>query len=579
MNFLENTLIHLEDDLCSLYSCLFVNRYWCRHTIPLLWSQPFELVKETSTHKIIRTYISCLPKETKKRFRIGGIKLPNYEKTLFDYPKFLKKFNTQKFCRALNKTFLTNNTISPLYFYSNKSKNKFSNILRKQIKLFKGFYVIYPKNNFDKSINKCFKPILKQYYSTYPNPYLAKEIFYLLFNQHVTFKSLIINSCLDNRYKMNIELHLFIQRNNNSLQNLSTFELDFVKKLSYNRDWKREDFLLTELLNKMSEFVINLKKIRIEIPRDFREPWGEQRLTTKFHQSLCKLIESQTKLKIFISNYYWDQSEICLYDSLTRQSNTLNHLTLMELTHSDHHFRKGLSSWKNLETLELLGGSDFLTPSDVELEQLSIKNLFIGQNYEPDPLISKILKASNINLSKLVLDASSNSVIFDSIINYCPQITHLSITFSLDNYNYIISLLLNLFSNLYQLKYLKLSSREINKKSIIFESLLNISKSFPLSLKHLVLEFNMYYLNLDNFLKQCHHLINLDIIYNNIIIQDELFLTLMQYKKDNINCQNIRFFSSLEFPYNLDLDFLNDVSEYVTFVKEKNSIFNNNNLW
>ncbi|PKK73495.1 hypothetical protein RhiirC2_740694, partial [Rhizophagus irregularis] len=53
----------------------------------------------------------------------------------------------------------------------------------------------------------------------------------------------------------------------------------------------------------------------------------------------------------------------------------------MELTHSDHHFRRGLSLWKNLETLELLGGSDFLTPSDIELEQLSIKNLFIGQNY------------------------------------------------------------------------------------------------------------------------------------------------------------------------------------------------------
>ncbi|GBB94815.1 hypothetical protein RclHR1_02420002 [Rhizophagus clarus] len=577
MNFLENTLSHLEDDLYSLYSCLLVNRYWSQHVIPLLWSQPFELVKETSSHKIIITYISCLPKETKKRFRIGGIKLPNYERTLFDYPKYLKNFNTQKFCRALNKTFLTNTT-SPQYFYSKKSKNKFSNIIRKQIKLFKGFYIIYPKNNFDKSINKCFKPILKQYYSTYPNPYLAKEIIYLLFNQYITLKSLIINTCLDNRYKMDIELHLFLQRNHNSLQNLSTFELDFVKKLSYNREWKKEDFLLTELLNKMSEYAINLRKIRIEIP--FSDPWGGQRLTTKFHQSLRKLIESQTKLKIFISNYYWDQTESCLYESLTKQSNTLKRLTLMELTHSDHRFRKGLSSWKNLETLELLGGSDFLTPSNVELEQLSIKNLFIGQNYEPDPLISKILKATNKNLNKLVLDGSSNSIIFETIIKYCPKITHLSITLSLDNYNYIILLLPKLFSNLYQLKYLKLSSREINKKSEIFESLLKVSKSFPLSLQHLVLELNMYYLNLDYFLKQCHHyLIYLDIIYNNIIIQDELFLTLMQYKKDNNNCQKIRFFSSLEFPYNLDLDFLDDVSEYITFVKEKYSNFNINNLW
>jgi hypothetical protein len=572
MNFLENILLQFKDDLCSLHSCLLVNRYWCRVVIPLLWSQPFELVKETSTHKIIRTYISCLPKESKKRFRIGGIKLPDYTKTLFDYPRFLQGLDTQKFCQALNKC-LRN---SPQYFYATKSKNKFNNMIKKQIKLFKGCYFIYPKNNFDKVVNKCFKPLLKQYYSTYPNPCMAIEILYLLFNRHVSLKYLIIDSCLNNRHRMNMELHLFMQ-NHNSSRNLHTFELDFVKK-RYIRDWKREDVLLTELLNRMSQISVNLRKIRIEIPRDFRDPWEGQHLTSQFHQSLCKLIESQTKLKTFISNYYWDQSEACLYGSLTRQSRSLSHLTLMELTHSGYRFRDGLASWKNLETLELLGGSDFLTPSDVELEQLSIKNLFIGHNYEPDPLIPKILKASNVNLRKLVLDASSNSNVFDSIVKYCSQITHLSISFSLDNYNYIISLLSNFFSKLGQLTYLKLSSGEVNKKSIIFESLLKTLKTFPLALQHLALEFNMNYLNLDSFLKEHHRLINLDIIYNNNIIQEELFLTLIRYKKDNINCQKIRFFSPFDYPYNLDLDFLVNASEYITFVKDRNPI-NNNHLW
>ena len=70
---LENILSQFKNDLCSLHSCLLVNRYWCQLVIPLLWSQPFELVKETSSHKIIRTLISCLPKETKKRFFICNI--------------------------------------------------------------------------------------------------------------------------------------------------------------------------------------------------------------------------------------------------------------------------------------------------------------------------------------------------------------------------------------------------------------------------------------------------------------------------------------------------------------------------
>ncbi|CAI2167079.1 18311_t:CDS:2 [Funneliformis geosporum] len=563
MNCLDNILLQLKDDLCSLYSCLLVNRDWCRLVIPLLWSQPFELAKETSSHNIVRTYISCLPKESKKRFRIGGIKLPDFTTTLFDYPTFLQKFDTQKFCQALNRCLQQN---SPQYFYATKSRNKFNQMIRKQIKLFKGFYIINPKNNLDKAINKCFKPLLKKYYSTNPSPCMAKEILYLLFNECDSLKYLIINSCLDNKYKMDIRLHLFTQGHHNSFQKLHTFDIDFVKRLRYNRDWKREDTLLIELLNKMSQFAIHLKEIRIEIPRDLRNPWEEQHLTSKFHRSLCKLIESQKSLYRFTSNYYWDQSEISLYKSLTSQSHSLSHLTLMELIHSDYYLRDGLASWKNLGTLELLGGSDFLTPSNIELDQLSIINLFVGHNYEPDPLIPKILKATNINLRKLILDGSSNPRIFDSIKTSCSQITHLSISFLLDNYNYIISLLSNLLSDLHQLKYLKLSSREINDTSIIFESLLKLSKSLPLYLQHLVLEFNMHYLSLDYFLKQCHHLINLDIIYNSNNIKDELFFTLIQYKKDNINCNKIRFIS----PYNLDLDSLDNASEFITFVQEKN---------
>ncbi|CAG8459672.1 15688_t:CDS:1 [Funneliformis mosseae] len=568
MNCLENILLQLKDDLCSLHSCLLVNRDWCRLVIPLLWSQPFELSKETSSHKIVRTYISCLPKESKKRFRIGGIKLPDFTTTLFDYPIFLQKFDTQKFCHALNKCLQHN---SPQYFYATKSRNKFNQMLIKQIKLFKGFYIINPKNNLDKAINKCFKPLLKKYYSTNPSSCMAKEILYLLFNESDSLKYLIINSCLDNKYKMDIRLHLFTQGHHNSLKNLHTLEIDFVKRLRYNRDWKREDTLLTELLNKMSQFAIHLKEIRIEIPRDLRNPWEEQHLTSRFHRSLCKLIESQIGLRRFKSNYYWDQSEISLYKSLIRQSHSLSHLTLMELIRSDYYLRDGLAAWKNLKTLELLGGSDFLTPSDIELDQLSIVNLLVGHNYEPDPLIPKILKATNINLRRLILDGSSNPIIFDTIKTSCSQITHLSISFLLDNYNYIISLLSNLLSNLHQLKYLNLSSREINHTSIIFESLLKLSKSLPLYLQHLVLEFNMHYLSLDYFLKQCHHLIILDIIYNNSKnIKDELFFTLIQYKKDNTNCNKIRFFSSSS----LDLDSLDNASEFITFVQEKNPNFN-----
>ena len=46
----------------------------------------------------------------------------------------------------------------------------------------------------------------------------------------------------------------------------------------------------------------------------------------------------------------------------------------------------------------------------------------------------------------------------------------------------------------------------------------------------------------------------------------------IQYKKDNINCQKIGFYSPFDYPYhNLDLDFLNDASEHINFVKDNNN--------
>ncbi|CAG8582068.1 3877_t:CDS:2, partial [Racocetra persica] len=63
----EEILSHLIDSPKTLYSCILVNRLWCRTAIPLLWSHPFEVhgFGERSSD-IIQMYISCLPEDERQ---------------------------------------------------------------------------------------------------------------------------------------------------------------------------------------------------------------------------------------------------------------------------------------------------------------------------------------------------------------------------------------------------------------------------------------------------------------------------------------------------------------------------------
>ncbi|CAG8804619.1 15109_t:CDS:2, partial [Racocetra persica] len=67
----QNIFKDLDTD--SLYSVILVNRIWCSNAISILWQNPLEILYqnddseyfETNVKSIIKTYISCLPKESK----------------------------------------------------------------------------------------------------------------------------------------------------------------------------------------------------------------------------------------------------------------------------------------------------------------------------------------------------------------------------------------------------------------------------------------------------------------------------------------------------------------------------------
>ncbi|RIA90704.1 hypothetical protein C1645_769297 [Glomus cerebriforme] len=84
----------------NLYSCILVNRHWCRNAIIILWRQPFHPCLD-SGHMVVNTYLSFLDKEERKFLLSEGIhNLPSHcisKNYLFDYPIYFKHLHQQSF--------------------------------------------------------------------------------------------------------------------------------------------------------------------------------------------------------------------------------------------------------------------------------------------------------------------------------------------------------------------------------------------------------------------------------------------------------------------------------------------------
>jgi hypothetical protein len=101
-------------DYKTLYSCVLVNRLWCRLTIPLLWENPFSFPNLNKNYHFIEVYLHNLNDDDKMKLNECGIDsslIPS--NTLFNYPSFIKHFNIDdiinsiRFWRTMGSGYLT----------------------------------------------------------------------------------------------------------------------------------------------------------------------------------------------------------------------------------------------------------------------------------------------------------------------------------------------------------------------------------------------------------------------------------------------------------------------------------------
>src|SRR2546423_14958808 len=78
-------------DRKTLYKCLFVNRYYCKFAIPLIWEEPFFISPINSS--LINTLLACLNEDEISSLIPCAIKFYNVQSPLFEYGKFVRKFS------------------------------------------------------------------------------------------------------------------------------------------------------------------------------------------------------------------------------------------------------------------------------------------------------------------------------------------------------------------------------------------------------------------------------------------------------------------------------------------------------
>ncbi|PKK74526.1 hypothetical protein RhiirC2_846790 [Rhizophagus irregularis] len=91
---LNNIFEFLEDDKGTLYSCLLVNRLWCKFSVRILWRKNIWDLRYnyTKSSKVLGTLISCLPNESRDLLYKNKIFIPTptTKTPLFDYVSFCK---------------------------------------------------------------------------------------------------------------------------------------------------------------------------------------------------------------------------------------------------------------------------------------------------------------------------------------------------------------------------------------------------------------------------------------------------------------------------------------------------------
>lgn len=430
-------LVHLQDDKSTLYNCLLLNRLCCRLVIPLLWKRPFDLIQQSSSFVkqggnttstfnslernaalIIKTYVSCLPPSELRIYSEEGMNIPRMIRPLFDYPTYLKSFDTTLIYSSIE------------YFFKNLLRN---------IKL-----MHYKSPSFN------------------PTTYLAQWIF----NKSNALHSLNYHYVTEDALK-SIDLSSF-KNTELKLQRLKKFNFIYIPQRTFTfiNDINP---IISNLFRTLSITSININQVELVLHKNSNPP---------IHQ-ICKFLSSLRYLTTFKSNEFWlNNNSFDIFFSLSKHRDTLEYLEFSDLSHFSSHLLEFLSNCENLKVLEFKGfeqrhqsisnNDDYLFNDDCSNNcystgsgignsssnssggnssyrsifntsynnsnlshspsyDISVENLIIHRNHHANSIIPLLKIISPISLKKLYIEKTTPEIINIISSQFISNLTHLSI--------------------------------------------------------------------------------------------------------------------------------------------------------
>ncbi|CAG8504524.1 17089_t:CDS:1 [Cetraspora pellucida] len=446
---LEEIIQHLVDHRSSLFSCLLVNRLWCKLTIGLLWSRPFEYhinVKRFSM--IIQTYISCLPiaeKQmlisknkrilpnipTKRSFLNAMDKTKSYsdqDKLLFNYPKYLRKLDLSNFQNGV-KQYLTTVNIESYQ------------LIAFTVQILLNFLIQSTDILHHLVINN---PIMRLFFdiTLFPN----------IDNINQKFSSLS-------------KIDLFLQRKDA----LETYQ-GYIKLVAH-----------------ISKHSKNLNQI--SIVNDFQD------CQLEILRHIFRLIENQSYLEeITIWEFQNPSTFQWIYTALKSQSNSLKYLGIKRFRNFTI-FLDFLKSCRSLKSLEILdffveeGYTPLYIPfTSTNTEEIKLEKFSCCENYSKSSVFSLtmtiILRMANKNLRELILGDSTDELI-EEIQHNCPNIIKLSLTLYTTSFETLLPLLASS-----KLEFLYLESK-YGSSALTPVFMKKLATSLPKSLLHLGMDLGI----------------------------------------------------------------------------------------
>ncbi|CAG8498161.1 10675_t:CDS:1 [Diversispora eburnea] len=353
----------------DLYSSLFVNRIWCKVTIPILWELPFgqETVFYEKKALCIRTYLSCMDTQARNILIQNGLDLSSSPpQTTFDYPSFTHKF-------------IINNLVYFISIYSRK-------IIRS-----------YPVDNEGILFREIFKLINKRCKFMISFKITGVPI---KFSQELLNYSDLIGSILKlpSASKVFKKLKSFTSKIIYNEQIRPLYEsLALICDNILNMDLLLNSYSQVKLVAKLISVQKRLENLSINYSQD----------CNSLLWAIIGQKETLKRLRLYSVNF-------CQFE---RKSSPIGQfISLQELS---------ICKCSGLRNSNCL----FLASSFTHLNSFHYTHSFYVKTAYPQEFIIKILEAANTNLKNIYLDLYSAITleIFSTILNYCTRITELSL--------------------------------------------------------------------------------------------------------------------------------------------------------